>query len=93
MKLKDFILVLAVLFVLSGCASVKYEYSAYHENGAIKSKTKARYYRTFNQQIEVGNLKTDLFEAHLEDQNADNSEITESISSGIVEGIGKVVTP
>ena len=84
---------MAMLAIFSGCASIKYEYTAYHENGALKSETKARYFRTFNQQIEVGNLKTDLFEARLEDQKADNNEAVKSVTSGIVEGIGKVVTP
>jgi len=76
-----------IAFLLVGCSSVKYSYK--RDDVEIE----ARYYRFLNQEIEGLSLNTELFQAQLEDQKSDNDEAVGSISSGIVEGLGKVVIP
>ena len=78
---------IGIAFLLVGCSSVKYSYK--RDDVEIE----ARYFRFMNQEIEGLSLNTELFQAQLEDQNADNTEVAGSITSGIVEGIGKVVVP
>ena len=76
-----------ILCFMCGCSSVKYSYK--RDDVEIE----ARYYRFLNQEIEGLSLNTELFQAQLEDQKSDNDEAVGSISSGIVEGLGKVVIP
>ena len=82
-----------LIWMFTGCASVKYEYASYYKEGGLKSEIKAKYFRTFNQKIGVGSISTELFEAGIETQEAETSGNIEAVGSAAGNIVGQIVTP
>ena len=82
-----------IIFAFVGCSSVKLSHQTYHQDGTLGTDTQVRYDRFLNQEIEGLEIANELFTARMEEQAADNTEAVGAISSGVVEGIGKVVVP
>jgi len=82
-----------IVFAFTGCSSVKLSHQTYHPDGTLGTDTQVRYDRFLNQEIEGLEIANELFTARMDEQASDNDEAVGSIASGVVEGIGKVVTP
>ena len=80
-------MIVIILCFMCGCSSVKYSYK--RDDVEIE----ARYYRFLNQEIEGLSLNTELFQAQLEEQEADNSDAVKAITEGAVAGATHLVRP